>query len=78
MSVITGNGLNVLTDNTKKQENQPVENLQEVKQTEIILRHEITIRLDIDHLLNQIEKNEDKINKLLSYSEIEKEFNPQV
>ena len=51
MSAFTGNGLNILTDMQNK-ETKVTENPQEIRPTEIIHKHEITVRLDIDHLLN--------------------------
>ena len=70
MSAFTGNGLNILTDMQNK-ETKVNENPQEIRPTEIIHKHEITVRLDIDHLLNQIDKNEERINKMFSLSDIE-------
>jgi hypothetical protein len=70
MSVLTGNGLNTMTD-IYKYENIVAENPQEVKPNEIIHKHEVTVRIDIDHLLNQIEKHSERIDKLYALSEIE-------
>ena len=56
--MITGNGLNVLSDKlNEKKEISALESTLEAKPTEIIVKHEITIRFDIEHLINQLENN---------------------
>ena len=40
-----------------------------------MVKHEITVRLDIEHLLNQMDKYEEGIAKSVASTETENDFN---
>ena len=62
MYIVSGSGVNKIGDANRK-ETQAVDNIQEVTPSEIVVKHEITVKLDIEHFLNQIEKHDEGIAK---------------